>query len=126
MTRGHILLSQIETSLFVASYDSQGHGGGIRPRLHTGTALCWAVAAFISTFTMLYTDGMTPWTGDQPVARLLSTHMTAQKQNKRTQIHMPRVGFEPMTPVFKRARTVHVLDRAATVTGPVSYTGHLM
>jgi hypothetical protein len=26
-----------ETSLFVASYDSQGHGGGIRPRLHTGS-----------------------------------------------------------------------------------------
>jgi hypothetical protein len=25
-----------ETSLFVASYDSQGHGGGIRPHLHTG------------------------------------------------------------------------------------------
>jgi hypothetical protein len=25
-----------ETSLFVASYDSQGHGGGIRPRLRTG------------------------------------------------------------------------------------------
>jgi hypothetical protein len=25
-----------ETSLFVASYESQGHGGGIRPRLHTG------------------------------------------------------------------------------------------
>jgi hypothetical protein len=25
-----------ETSLFVASYDSQGHGGGIRPRLHSG------------------------------------------------------------------------------------------
>jgi hypothetical protein len=31
-TRDHILLSQ----LFVATYDSQGHGGGIRPRLHTG------------------------------------------------------------------------------------------
>jgi hypothetical protein len=28
---------RFETSLFVASYDSQGHGGGIRPRLHTGT-----------------------------------------------------------------------------------------
>jgi hypothetical protein len=27
---------RLETSLFVASYDSQGHGGGIRPRLHTG------------------------------------------------------------------------------------------
>jgi hypothetical protein len=24
------------TSLFVASYDSQGYDGGIRPRLHTG------------------------------------------------------------------------------------------
>jgi hypothetical protein len=31
---------RFETSLFVASYDSQGHGGGIRPRLHTGNALC--------------------------------------------------------------------------------------
>jgi hypothetical protein len=28
-----------ETSLFVASYDSQGHGGGIRPLLHTGPEL---------------------------------------------------------------------------------------
>jgi hypothetical protein len=27
---------RFETSLFVASYDSQGYGGGIRPRLHTG------------------------------------------------------------------------------------------
>jgi hypothetical protein len=27
---------RLETSLFVASYDSQGRGGGIRPRLHTG------------------------------------------------------------------------------------------
>jgi hypothetical protein len=62
-TRDHILLSQIRDfpnleaqvpvfispknrvaqlypqalgSLFVASYDSQGYGGGIRPRLHTG------------------------------------------------------------------------------------------
>jgi hypothetical protein len=27
---------RFETSLFVASYYSQGDGGGIRPRLHTG------------------------------------------------------------------------------------------
>jgi hypothetical protein len=27
---------RFETSLFVASYDSQGYGGGIRPCLHTG------------------------------------------------------------------------------------------
>jgi hypothetical protein len=34
---------RFETSLSVAAYDSQGHGGGIRPRLHTGEvyiALC--------------------------------------------------------------------------------------
>jgi hypothetical protein len=29
---------RFETSLFVASYDSQGHGGGILPRLHTGNS----------------------------------------------------------------------------------------
>jgi hypothetical protein len=28
---------RFETSLFVASYDSQGHGGGIRPHLRMGT-----------------------------------------------------------------------------------------
>jgi hypothetical protein len=27
---------RFETSLFFASYDSQGHGEGVRPRLHTG------------------------------------------------------------------------------------------
>jgi hypothetical protein len=30
---------------------------------------------------------------------------------------MPRVGFEHTTPAFERAKTVHVLDRAATVIG---------
>jgi hypothetical protein len=27
---------------------------------------------------------------------------------------MSRVGFEPMIPVFERAKTVHALDRATT------------
>jgi hypothetical protein len=30
---------------------------------------------------------------------------------------MPWVGFEPMIPVFERAKTVHAFDRAATVIG---------
>jgi hypothetical protein len=38
-----------------------------------------------------------------------------QTQNKRTQASMPRVGFEPMIPASERAKTVHALDRAATV-----------
>jgi hypothetical protein len=59
------------------------------------------------------TVGRTPCTGDQPVVRPLPT----QTQNKGTQTSMPPVEFEPTFPVFERAKTVHVLDRAATVIG---------
>jgi hypothetical protein len=59
--------------------------------------------------------------GDEPVARPLLTHRTAQTQNKRTQTSMPRVGFEPTIPVFERAKTVHALDRAATVNGLLTH-----
>jgi hypothetical protein len=31
---------------------------------------------------------------------------------------MPGVGFEPTIPVFELAKTVHALDRVATVIGP--------
>jgi hypothetical protein len=34
---------------------------------------------------------------------------------------MPQVGFEPTIPVFERAKTVHVLDLAATAIG-ILYT----
>jgi hypothetical protein len=34
-----------------------------------------------------------------------------------TQTSIPQVVFEPMIPVFEREKTVHVLDRAATVIG---------
>jgi hypothetical protein len=30
---------------------------------------------------------------------------------------MPRVGFEPRTPVVEQAKTVYALDREATVIG---------
>jgi hypothetical protein len=33
---------------------------------------------------------------------------------------MPLAGFETTIPVFKRAKTFHALDRAATVTGCVT------
>jgi hypothetical protein len=32
-------------------------------------------------FLIFYTDGRTPWTGDQPVARSLSTHIITQTDN---------------------------------------------
>jgi hypothetical protein len=36
-------------------------------------------------------------------------------QNKPIQTSMPWVGFKPTTPSFERTKTVHALDRAATV-----------
>jgi hypothetical protein len=61
-------------------------------------------------FLDLYTVGRTPRTGDQPVARSLPIHRSAQT-------FMPQVGFEPTIPLFERAKTVYVLDRAANVVG---------
>jgi hypothetical protein len=80
------------------------------------TALLLDLGGFFS-FLILYTVGRIPWTGDQPVARPLSTHRTTQTPNKRTQTSMPRVGFELTIPAFERAKTVHALNRAATVIG---------
>jgi hypothetical protein len=75
----------------------------------------------LSQFLNLYTVGRTPGTGDQPVARPLPTHRTTQTQNKCKKTSMHGVGFEPMIPVFEWAKTVHALDRAATVIGTTSF-----
>jgi hypothetical protein len=72
-------------------------------------------------FHNLYTVGRTAWMGDQPVARPLPTHKTTQTQNKRTETPMPWAGLDPIIPVFERAETVHVVDRAATVTGIIAF-----
>jgi hypothetical protein len=40
-----------------------------------------------------YTDGRTPWTSDQPIARPLPTHRTPQTQNKRTH-RQPFLGWD--------------------------------
>jgi hypothetical protein len=78
----------------------------------------WFLLQFRNLF---YTDGRTPWTSDQPVARPLPAHRTTQSQKKsHTQTSMPRVGFEPMIPVFERVKTVHALDGAATAIGLLS------
>jgi hypothetical protein len=86
--------------------------------IYSSTVLLLDLGRF-SSILILYTVGRTPWTGDQPVAKPLPTHRTIKTQNKFTQISMPRVGFEPMIPAFERAKTVHALDRAVTVIGPI-------
>jgi hypothetical protein len=68
-------------------------------------------------FLILYTVGRTPWAGIEPVVRPLPTHRKTQTQNERTQTFIPGAGFEPTIPEFKRAKTVHALDRGDTVTG---------
>jgi hypothetical protein len=44
----------------------------------------WPLLQFRNLF---YTDGRTPWTSDQPVARPLPTHRTTQRINAHTDIH---------------------------------------
>jgi hypothetical protein len=60
--------------------------------------------------------------GDQNVSRPLPAHRTAQAQNKRTQTSIPQMGSEHTIPMFERAKTVHVLDRAAIVIGSFQKT----
>jgi hypothetical protein len=81
---------------------------------HGTTVLCLDLGRFFCPL-ILYTNGRTPWTGDQSVVRPLPTHRTTQAQNKRKQTSMPWLGFEPTIPVFERAKTFDATDRAATV-----------
>jgi hypothetical protein len=96
--------------------------------IHSSMALQLCVGPWsIFTLVILYTVGRTSWTGDQAVARPLSTHRTVQTQNKRTQISMPWVGFEPTIPTLERMRTVHASVHAATVIGIYLLAGmHLL
>jgi hypothetical protein len=55
-------------------------------------------------FLTLCLIGKTPWTGYQPVGKLLRTQRTTK-----------RVGFEITTAVFERAKMVHALDHTETV-----------
>jgi uncharacterized protein YegL len=86
----------------------------------------WALASF--QFPDLFTIGRTPWTSDQLCARPLPKHRTAQTQNKH--IYTPNIhalsGFEPTITASKRAKTVHDLNRSATVTGQNKFTCHKM
>jgi hypothetical protein len=103
----------------LVSIETDRHWSTVRQRKGFLLYSIMAVQPFVGHWSLfqflnLYTVGRTPWMGDQPVARP-PTHRTTQIQNKRTQISMPRVGFEPTTSVFERAKTVYALYRVATV-----------
>jgi hypothetical protein len=118
-TRFHIQFFKIHANILILSTNRSSSGVSIRYpslflSLYASRAL-WALAAF--QFLNLYTVGRTPWTRDQPVTRPLHTHRRTRTQNKRTQISMPRVVFEPSILVFEGAKTVHALDHATIVIG---------
>jgi hypothetical protein len=75
---------------------------------------------FFLNFVILFTKGIKTWTWDKPIAMPIPKHRTAHTQNKRTQKSMPFVRFEPTTPGFEQANTVHTVDRAASVMGKVN------
>jgi hypothetical protein len=50
-------------------------------------------------------------------ARRKAATYTQDNANTELSHSMRPVGFEPTIPAFERAKTVHALDRAATVTG---------
>jgi hypothetical protein len=68
-----------------------------------------------------FAGGRTPWMGEQLVARP-PRNVGQHKHIINTYTHqtsMPCVGFEHTTPASERLKTVHALDRSATVTGSV-------
>jgi hypothetical protein len=78
--------------------------------------LCWALGPFSITSSLftqsigLLGRGISPSQGQY-------LYRERHKENKRTRTSMPQVGFEHTIPFFQRAKTVHALDRAATVIG---------
>jgi hypothetical protein len=76
-------------------YRLRYHGSLIK--FHSFINSSMALQPFVGTWPLLqfrnlfYTDGRTPWTSDQPVARPLPSHRTTQTENKRRDTSMPRV-----------------------------------
>jgi hypothetical protein len=60
-------------------------------------------------------DSLDEWSASRKAAIYTQKNTTTEQTH--TQTSMYWVGFEPMIPVFERAKTVHALDCAATVTG---------
>jgi hypothetical protein len=79
-------------------------------------ALCSALATISVSYSRTQSVGLRA--GISPSR---GVHRTTQTQIKHTQPSIPRMEFEPTTPLFERAKTVGALDHAATVIGLLRY-----
>jgi hypothetical protein len=80
----------------------------------------WPPRQFSNHF---YTDGKTHGRGiSTSKGRYLHTGQNKHRINAQTQTSMLWVGFEPTISAFVRAKTVHSIDRAATVMDIVIFT----
>jgi hypothetical protein len=74
--------------------------------LYDSTAFCWT--------SLTQSVRLLGWGISRSLGRYLHTGQDKQKR-KRTQASIPQVGFDPTIPLVERAKTVHALDRVATV-----------
>jgi hypothetical protein len=87
------LKSKIILVFIINSESEMARGHSIHSFIHSFIHSSLALQPFVEPWPLLqfrnlfYTDGWTPWAGDQPVARPLPTYRTTQTQNKRTHTH---------------------------------------
>jgi hypothetical protein len=79
----------------------------------------WALTSwFFSLIVILQTVGLLGRVNSSSQGLYLNTGQHKHRINTYTyQTSMPCVGFKPTIPASERAKTVHSLDRSATVTG---------
>jgi hypothetical protein len=83
----------------------------------------WPLIQFLDPIHSRY-DSLDGGSARRNAAIYTQNNINTEK-TRTIQTSMPRVGFEPTIPAFERAKTVHVLDRAATVILDCLHNHHL-
>jgi hypothetical protein len=78
-----------------------------------GCTALWTLASI--SVSESYTQSVGPL--GRGISPSQGRYLHIEQHKHRIHAHMPRVGNVPTIPVFERAKTVHALDRAATVIG---------
>jgi hypothetical protein len=71
------------------------------------TALCWALAAFLVSWSYTQSAGLLVWGSARRKASTYTQNKINTEQTHTIQRSMPSMGFETKSPAFERAKTVH-------------------